>query len=202
MDEESLGWGVVSILDVLVEWLNQGEKTSLHGADGRVHPAVLMDEGFDIYTSSIHAHPIVCIPTKSCDRVFMTIADKPQGSFALLHHINELRNSLDKEEVGYNELIFPMIDYDREFKLDWLKGLYIRGYSITEALQQTKFKMNHIGAHVKSAVAISFVRCMREQPYKIDRPFFVWIERPGVSEPIFAGYMDYEHWKDPATLDL
>ena len=36
----------------------------------------------------------------------------------------------------------------------------------------------------------------------IDRPFYLWIERPGMSVPICSLYLTEEHWKDPGDLDL
>jgi hypothetical protein len=32
---------------------------------------------------------------------------------------------------------------------------------------------------------------------EINRPFYLWIMRPGMSIPLFAAYIDYEDWKQP-----
>ena len=75
------------------------------------------------------------------------------------------------------------------------------GDSISQALQQTKFKMNQFGARVKSAVAIAVSRAMsREVGLDIDQPFYLWIERDGVTVPVMYAYLDQEDWKDPGNL--
>ena len=198
--------GVVSILDVMVKWLHEGEKGSITTADKNSYAAVAMNDGFNMYTAAGHQHPVISILTKGEDKVFMTIADEKCESFDLLSRIGKIRKSLTKEsEQRYDEILFPMIDYDQKMTLDWLLGLAIGGKEIDQALQQTKFKMNETGAHVKSAVAISMIEttCIRNKStYSVDKPFLVWIERPGVDAPVFTGYMDYNQWKDPKNLEL
>ena len=34
----------------------------------------------------------------------------------------------------------------------------------------------------------------------IDKPFYLWIERPGMSIPLFTAYIDPIDWKKPDTL--
>lgn len=199
--------GVVSILDVMVKWLHEGNKTVLEAADENRYPAVAMSKGFDLYHTSVHNHPVIAIPTKNGDNVFITVADKQYESFELLSRIKEIRKaSIKKDHVGicYNEIVFPMVDYDKELSLDWLVGLRSRSGFIAQALQQVKFKMNEEGAHVKSAVALSVERaCIQldKSTYTVDKPFLIWIERPEAEAPILADYIDYSSWKDPGTLD-
>ena len=197
--------GVVSILDVMVKWLHEGEKGSITTADKNSYAAVAMNDGFNMHTAAGHQHPVISILTKGEDKVFMTVADKKYESFDLLSRIKKIRTSLTKKsEKSYDKVRFPMVDYDESMALSWLLKLGVGDKEIDQALQQTKFKMNEKGAHVKSAVAISIVRTSVQPPksiYTIDKPFLVWIERPGVDAPVFAGYMDYKQWKDPGALD-
>ncbi len=196
--------GVVSILDVMVNWLHKGEEGSITAADKKSYPAVALNKGFNMHTAEGHEHPVISIATQGKDTVFMTIADKKYESFELLSRIATIRKALTKDsEQQYDEVLFPMIDYDQKMKLKWLLGLGIGSKSIDQAVQQTKFKMNETGAHVTSAVAISMIEsCVRNKStYSVNEPFFVWVEREGVDAPVFAGYMGHEHWKDPGTVD-
>jgi serine protease inhibitor len=105
-----------------------------------------------------------------------------------------------------------MIDLNETVDIGWLKEMLTvdeigDSWKISQALQQTKFKMNETGAHVKSAVAIGVMRCVSfgrppELHLVIDKPFLLWIAREGTSLPIFAAYLDEDVWKDPKNLTL
>ena len=194
-------FGVVSILDVLVEWLHEGSKTIVHN-NHIDYPAVEHKKGAQIYLVDAYPYPVACIKTKTEDTVWVAIADEPCKSFALLDHINKIRKSDMHISTIHDKVIAPMVDYDESCQLDWLLGLRLQNWYICQALQQTKFKMNEHGAHVKSAVAIA-CRCSLPvtKPYVINKPFFVWIERPGLDDPIFVGYMAPEYWSDPGQLE-
>jgi hypothetical protein len=78
----------------------------------------------------------------------------------------------------------------------------LENFYIGQALQQTKFRMNEKGAKVESAVAMSLNRGMavEPEPYVIDRPFVLWIERPGMAIPFFAAVLCEDVWREPKEL--
>jgi hypothetical protein len=79
----------------------------------------------------------------------------------------------------------------------------VGSYRIKQAKQQTKFKMNHIGAKAESAAAFGFAFecCSMPKPdLVIDKPFYAWMTRKGLDVPYFAGYIDTSDWKDPGEL--
>ena len=202
-------FGIVSILDVLVEWLVRGMKTEIYVNDTE-YPAVRLENtAFEPYTSFGHRHPIAMLYTKSGDKVYMTIADRPYRDFGLIDRINGIRGDL-RRASRYDYLKFPMVNLNHQVDISWLKGMWTidansgQRAEISQALQQVKFKMNETGARVKSAVAIGvrFVSALSNQPLVIDKPFFLWIEREGMSTPIIYAYIDQEDWKDPGNLDL
>ena len=210
-------FGVVSILDVLVEWLKKGELSQVRGADGVTYPAVeskhsaLVDDKhcqlFTTWTSEAHQHPIATMASKSGDRLSMTIAGSEYADFALMDRINEIRAGTTRDE-RYERLRFPMVDYDNQTDLSWLCGLssFVRTkrgdpYVVEKALQQTKFKMNQHGARLKDAVAMVMRGISMPRILTIDRPFFLWIDRPGVPVPVMYAYCDEQDWKDPGRLD-
>ena len=110
---------------------------------------------------------------------------------------------------AFGSLVFPMVQLDQQVELEWIVGMRTtdvdgRPVVITYGAQQTKLRINVKGAHVESAAGLA-MRVARMQPLPaddlvIDRPFFCWIERDGVSEPILAAYIDQEDWKDPGDL--
>lgn len=211
-------FGVVSILDILVEWLKVGDVREVSDAQGTLYPAVEFEDVVyvdgvqqHIFTSAMspaHTHPIATLMTKSGDKLCLTVAGEELSGFALIKRIDDIRGGASVP-ANYEYLRFPMIDYDKKIDISWLQGLQAvssvgRPYEVAKALQQTKFKMNQYGARLKDAVAIEMgCTSVRPPPPRliIDRPFFLWIERPGVPVPVMYAYFDEGDWKDPGDLE-
>ena len=195
--------GMVSILDVLVEWIEEGDRTDLR-CDGVRYPAVRLD-AFHGVTSPVHPHPIAVLNTRSGDRLCLTVADRAREGFDLLATIEAIRSVREPSSTTFRDLVFPMVDLDQQVELDWIVGMRTndldgRPVVIEHGVQQTKLRINLKGAHVESAAAITMVTGMQPdfaENLVIDRPFFCWIERDGVTEPILAAYIDEADWKDP-----
>ncbi len=107
-------------------------------------------------------------------------------------------------------VVFPMIEYNEVVDISWIRGMAARvpdglPWYISQALQQTKFRMNEIGVKVESAVAMGMRLgyCPGPPPKPdliIDKPFLLWISRPGMSHPLFIGYFVEKDWKRPEKL--
>ena len=210
-------FGVLSILDVLVDWLVEGRQIEIFSG-GKKYAGVEMKRGeltedgpkliFEAFRVSEHSHPIACVHTKSGDRVFMTIAGKEVEGFDLVDAIDEIRK-LQFEIDYFEKLEFPMIDYCQTIDISWLLGMTTNdligsSWDISQAIQQTKFKMNHQGARVKSAVAMAIRMLSINIPkvLRIDKPFWFWTEREGLEIPIIYGYFDTGDWKNPGSLEM
>jgi hypothetical protein len=215
-------FGVVSILDVLVEWFVQGGEDKIFVGDV-AYPAVRMNsEGMvdgqhmslvEVMQSFNHPEPIGMMHTKSGDRVYMAksraSSSSPRG-FDLYTRVGGIQDGISTRIGGWAGMIFPMVDINDQPDISWLKGLWTTTddhakAEISQAFQQTKFKMNQFGARVKSAVAISAMLMTAMPPEDppwlvIDEPFYLWIERPGVPFPVVAMHVDYSDWKDPGDL--
>lgn len=197
-------FGVVSILNVLVKWIQKGEIAQITTDDNREFKGVRLKDRLIICRSGGHPNPIACISTKSKDSVFMTIADKPFEGFGLVALVEKLNGDLSLDK-GYSGVEFPMVDLDQEVDISWLRGMGTvdtknEPWFISQAKQQTKFRMNEIGARAESAVAVAVKRgvCMeRRKPLVINKPFFIWIMRPGLRKPLFVGYIAEDVWNDP-----
>lgn len=199
-------FGTASVLNVLVEWLQEGKRTTLRAKSGREFPAVKLVSDFLVFSSNVHRHPVACLATKSsADWVFMTVAEKPLDGFDLPETAMKISQSLDYLSGRYESLTFPMVDLDQKVDISWLKDMKTHDeagwpWEIAKALQQTKFKMNEKGARAKSAVAIGMRTLSIPERIVIDEPFLVWIERQGLSRPLFVGYITEDDWEDPGSL--
>jgi len=203
-------FGAASILDLLIEWIEKGEKTKVRTDDRKKFPGVrIKGENVSFYTIPGHKEPIACLKTKSGDRVFMTMLNQSPEGFDLVKKAEKL-SDFDKcwEDVDeYDGIVFPMVDLNQTVDISWLEGLGTIDeknvfWYIAQALQQTKVRMNEIGVRVQSAVAVGLMKgVMPHRPdLIINRPFLMWIERPGLEKPLFVGYITEEDWKNPGSL--
>ena len=118
-------FGVLSILDVLVEWLREGERTEV-SCDGVGYPAVRLDS-FTVVSSPAHPNPIAVLSTRSGDRVCMTVADQERDGFDLLSAIEGIRSTQEPSSDAFDSLVFPMIDLDQQVELEWIVGMRTTG---------------------------------------------------------------------------
>ena len=209
----SSGFGVASVLDLLGKWAIKGKKWAVETEDGEYFPGVKMNNnGVKFYHVEENPNLIVEMETKENDRVYLMMVDEVPSGLALLDFVEDIHKKKKTISPEYDGVIFPKIDLNEETALDWIIGLQFESseeaqptYSIEQALQQTKLKMNEIGFRVKSAVALS-TRAMapptRTEPYVINKPFLMWITRPELPKPLFIGYLNKDVWKDPKGLDM
>lgn len=204
------GFAVASILDVLVEWMQKGSRRKITNENGTFDGVHLkQDQGVTILqNAAVHNHGVARIATKSGDKVYMTPVDGlPDERLAIESRIRSIMVGLNHQDYRYEGVTFPMVNYDRNPDISFLHGLntptVAPGYYVTEAVQQTKFRMNEKGARVESAVAMS-VRCLSanlKSPLVIDQPFLLWIMRDGIGMPLFGGVFAEDVWEDPKNLD-
>ncbi len=197
-------FGVVSIMKILEDWIESGTEGEIC-VEGKTYPAVhLKGKNVTFYKSEWHKNPVVSIKTKSGDEVLLSVADSFLSTDTLTGHIDRIFGSLDVCR-DFSGLVFPMVDLEEEVDISWLKGLPAflgddEVAFISQALQQTKFKMDQIGAIVESAVAIGIAKTSISKPRPdlvIDKPFFVTVRRKGFNLPIFSGYIAQDCWKKP-----
>lgn len=204
---------VASILNVLVEWIQAGEITEIKSA-GQTYPAFeLKTEAnrVSLIKRANHAQPIIEIQTKTQDIVCLTIYDGDQSKLEdLTNLIQAISVSSGSPCFDYSGVVIPMIDYNQEVDISWILKMEIKDkggvpWFISQAKQQTKFRMNEKGARAESAVAAAItMRCCIMPPKPkliIDKPFLLWIKRPGLDLPLFAGYFTQDSWKRPKNLD-
>ena len=199
------GFGVASMLDLLGHWAVKGNKGTVTTEEGENYPGVKMTNyGLGFHRVEGDPNLIIEIETKASDRVYLMMANDAPTGFAIVDYVESISQRMNKIEPENEGVVFPMIDLSEEGPLEWLISLRIGGKVVAEALQQTKLKMNEEGFRVKSAVALGILKGppKRGQPYVINRPFLMWIKRPGLSKPLFVAYLNKDVWKDPEGLDM
>ncbi len=203
---------VTSRLDVTLHWEKIGEQASIYVDEKtKAFEGVRLKYGFGALRVKNHPHPIGMIHTQSEDIVYITIAERPYGEHELLKKIRSLKN---RGGTGmferYDYIEFPMVDLDKNPNISWLENLLFETqsgpYRIISATQKTRFKMNSIGARVKSDVVLNALYTANASNIKIgliiNKPFLIWIERENVSFPIFGAYINTPDWKNPGSLDM
>ncbi len=211
-NSEAKPWGAASVLDVMVEWITEGTQRPIWSDDRSARfEGVELKDGVRIFVTPGREEPIVRVTTKSGDVVYMSMCDSGEPNMdTLLDTVGEWSRNL-VPHYGYRGVVFPMIDLDERPDISWLVGL--RTYDnegflneVTQALQQTKFKMNEKGARVKSAVAIGGMRTTsmpmpEPPPYVINKRFMLWVVREGLTMPLFVADLTEENFKNPGSLE-
>ncbi len=204
-DEDT--FGVAATLILLLKWKVEGMKEKFRAADGKTYDGVRMENGMSYYTSVKHPKPVVCIATKSGDQVFMTVMETPPTDFDLVSYVEQIQASLEHNRE-FGDLVFPMVDLDQLVDISWLLNMETTANTgqqarISQAKQQTIFKMNDKGALLKSAAAAAITlefAILSKPDLVIDRPFLVWIVRDGLAKPLLVAHITQENWTDPGDL--
>lgn len=207
--EDPKDFGVASIQDITVQWIEAGSKVEIPDAHNRsLHKGVSLKTNVQFYQNSSHDHPIASITTQNGDVVKMTVAGGDYvDPLRMLVDVKVLDRILDR--ARFDRVEFPCVDLEDKPDVKFLIGMNFIDNDgdemrIAQAVQQTFFKMNENGARVKSGFAMGVVRTssirMPEPPMVINEPFLLWITRPGTDTPYFAAYIDRDSFKDPGSL--
>lgn len=191
------GFGTAGVMRVLVKWKEAGTKIKIFNQNGKEYPAAKLE---DIAVYEVKGWPnlVAEIECENKDKVYLTKAEKNYFGFWFLpEQLLEKNNYSGK---GFYEVRFPFVDLNQMVDISFLQDMSLGSkFEIEEAIQQTKFRMNHFGAKAESAAAFS--KCVSETPSLIfNEPFLIWMTRPGLSMPYFVGYITEDDWKDLGDL--
>lgn len=193
-------FGVAAVFQLVLAWLIAGKAHDVVKPDGKTYPGVLMENDVPSFAVPGHENPVICLSTKIEDKVYLTMIEKPVDEFAMIATARQFMAT--RQVARATEVQFPMVDLDLKVELEWLKGMWAMPQSgprlkVTQALRQTRVKMNEEGVRIEEAVAtrIAFAAVFFPNRHVIDRPFLMWVERPGLSLPLFVGYITEEDWK-------
>lgn len=213
-----VGLGLVAILDRMFMWVGTAdpENPKIRSAGG-LYPAFrmqAMSEGIRFYrnTSGLHEEPILCLDTKSGDRVFMTKAQKPMKGLALYNMVYQLARAPMTQVYDFDGAVIPQVSIDQQPDVSFMNGVYLeqgradgQAWRFVQALQQVKFLMNEKGAHLKEAFAgaLTLGGGGHSSPDLVfDTPIWLWaMPREGFNMPITAMYIAQDCWKEVKDLN-
>jgi len=202
------GLGVVSILDKLVRWLyGPGELVTIHSQCKDL-------PGFKIPAGGVNVYRVEGYQDQRCHLV--ELLTKSGDTLWLFLHSDQTLDGLDLVKLSFdvmskgrtrNEAIegahVPMLDFDIKPDIGWLLGMSTGGkegsFSIVQAEQQFKMRMDETGARVKVATSMVAFSCMLRGPGPliIDRPFYGWWTQKGFDLPMAAFFADWDSLKRP-----
>lgn len=207
------GFSVASKLDLSGYWKTIASVTDIYTDDDEKYPGIKMKGAYRFFQGEGINNLIVQADTESDDKVYFLMIDQVPIGFALIEFVERIQKRMEPAMIEYSDFRFPMIDLNQEGPLEWIIGMRVnvddssaQDYQIAQALQQTMLKMNEKGFRIKSAAAMQMVLAaplMRiNEPYIINKPFLMWVERPTLSKPLLVGYFNRDVWKNPSGLEM
>ncbi len=198
--------GAVAQIDVKVEWVKPGVEDAIWIKDAKF-PAFKLSRGVTFFKRA-GLKTGVQLETVSGDLFFAEpFEGQPPSGLGLIEYAKSFATSTISPLDGHrydNSVVLPCIDYHEEVDSDWLKKMEtraVRRWEISQAKQQSSFRMNRFGARGKSGVAIAATTLSaRPAPLVFNKPFIAVTIRPGVSVPLFVTYLGYDSWKEPKEL--
>lgn len=213
-DDTLTGIGVVSILDMLVEWLEECQTTTIRWYNQpdsalETYPAfTVTDGGAMVYEVEKYPFPLVELKTKSGHSLWLIEALAPLSGFELVRWSQHFPTVPRKAHTTYRGgATVPMLDMSLQPDLRWLKRMQVvdDDWFIAQAAQEFKLRANEKGARVKAATSLFVTRGVSRtpQPYVIRHPFFGWFTQPGhESLPLATFWADTDVWRSPeGTLE-
>ncbi len=188
-------FGAAAVLTIEGKW--SGFKTKLKDAEKNEYPAVALG-GVEFYQVPGHSEPVVRIYKSTEFSVYVTPWDGDDEGFNAIKMATKLTPTAktSRHPKRYTQLVMPMVDMDRTVELEWLKGMNGNGFRVTQALAQTKLKLDENGFSVKEGFAFGASRSI-PLSYTLDKPFLLWVQVDGLSYPVFAVKVDAKYWKNP-----
>lgn len=210
-EDEADKFGVVSILDLAVKWIEAGDGTAhvLSGParrpNGDQEEVAIPYDAFKLRRTaneielfeSEDQQPLIRIPTQSGDVVWLRVRPKPAEQFGLYDAVRaEHAARSQSPSARFRKVVdvtIPKIHLREQVDIDWMCGLTQYGtlvgrpgrFFISQAKQEVRFAMNEIGARAKTATALGMIRATAFDDsirhVVVDDDFLLWIERPGVN---------------------
>lgn len=209
------GFGVVSILDMLIEWLEECQVRTLvvrgvgdAGVPKQTYPAFEVPRsGTTVYEVNGFTEPLVQLRTKTGHSLWLMKHAEPQSGLDLAELVQTLAEAVQVPTYRYDNVVVPKLELEPEVDVEWLTGLETTDgdWYVDEAFQLFKLRANEKGARVKVATGLT-IRATSihiEQPYYFDEPFVGFFTQPGHDRLALAGFWaDTDSWREPeGTLE-
>jgi hypothetical protein len=212
--------GVVAIVDKLIKWLHgPGEIVDIQTEKGLLPGFKLPAGGVNVYqVEGYKDSHLLELLTKTEDTLWLFIhpdltitgldlVDLSLDVMSKQRKIAKLRSYFgdDLGEVAFAGAKIPMLDFDISPDISWLcdaGGIDENKlpFSVEQAFQQFKMRMDETGARVKVATAMVMrYTAMVGGPscFVVDTPFYGWWMQKGVPFPMASFFADYDSLKKP-----
>lgn len=225
--EDPTDFGAAAIMDILVEWVEKAQSVNMIVAkEGKVtsYPSIKISNSFDTFLVDDIIYARIDLNQKDdkfVDSMYLAKGPFTPDQIKTLRETSaeEIFNVKRKEYQSYSSVTIPKIDLNCESDLSYLLGMSFMAklnssekeeeMCLSQALQQTKLKLNEHGARAKSAAAVAVTRFAtsirpKENPLVFDEPFLLWMIKEdlhtGDLVDYFTAYLDIDCWKDPGDL--
>ncbi len=190
-------FGSLALLQLNLLWAQTPEAVPMafkNECNARAAKGILFDQGFKVYHSAYHEHPVVKIKTKSGDYFCATLSNESLNGVDLSQKIKRIKKSLRKaDHRAYSQVLMPQFKHEGFIDISWLNGLRTKqDFMLKEAVEYLQLTCDEKGCAVKAGGGFHFVPIsVREgNPLVIDKPFYFWIERTGCRVPLVEGYIN------------
>ena len=187
--DDDLYSGTVGQAIEKIDWLFPNRKTRIGDFSG-----ITIDKGFSIaFSEHIHPYPVVRLSAKKGLTVCLSIVDEsPNNTLEFIPLLSRL-SKVKTPSVEYKGVSFPEICYFNEAESELLKDLPFAikfredsRSSVKEIVSASAFDMrSNNGATVVNGGNLNYI---------VDKPFCLWIEKGGITIPIFAAVFCQETW--------
>ncbi|NTW13815.1 MAG: hypothetical protein HGA31_02160 [Candidatus Moranbacteria bacterium] len=197
------GIGVASILDMLIEWVETGEKCDIDSAGTKYPGFEIKKDAFEAFEVPGNIAPLLRLKTKTGDSLWLHIPNAvPETAFDMACSVFDLMRNRKSLAHSYTSVKIPMVDMDIEPDLSFLIGMGTvdesgNEWSVSEAIQRFKLRMNDKGARAKVATGIVMrgVSFTLKNAYVVDRPFLVWMTQGESTLPLAPTMAGRDSWK-------
>jgi hypothetical protein len=202
--------GVVSILDMLVEWLEKGTVTTVARRGGGSDVSMQPYPAFEVPSDVANVYEV-----QGFEQPLVQLRTKTGHSVWLMKHPASLESGLDLAMLAQDTLearrspsyryagaVVPKLELQPEVDMEWLTGTETLDgkWYVDQAFQVFKLRANEKGARVKVATGMT-VRATSvqiEEPFVFDEPFVGFFTQPGHDKLALAAFWaDTDSWREP-----
>lgn len=192
---ESADLGVVTIMDLVAQWLTTAAETTVTYEDVS-YPAMVVKEGASV--AHTEYGEILKLRTKNGITVHIQKAEQELSGLELFMHALELSKAISGNEKECWATL-PFVTIDEQPDISWLTGMVDQGMHlmINQAVQQNRLVINLNGIHAQSATAIALRKgiLITEKSYIVDQPFYISMAYDENPFPLFTSYVTPAQWK-------
>lgn len=198
------GKAVGAVFDVNVAWPTPGEQTTVRsnaaGGEHTYYRAAQMSEGVTAYQVNGSKYPLFKLKTNQPGwHVYLIEAEYVPGHAANLPAVaNVLLARHRAKHETFSRLTFPVVGWQGDMDISFLKGMQVPGFSIDEAIGKAKLHLDEKCGHASSGVALVSRGGPAPDMYEINRPFYVMFHKDGAVFPAFVAIANPDSWTKSA----